>query len=155
MGRSKIVQRHIGPDTVYGNVLVSQLINQVMKEGKKTAARKVVYGAFDILQKDTKKDPVDVLQAALDNVFPLVEVRSKRVGGATYQVPVEVKGNRKLSLAFRWILNAARSKKGKPMAQKLAAELLAAYKNEGTAVKKREDTHKMAEANRAFAHFAW
>ena len=155
MAHKKITRRIIAPDSVHNSVLVAQLVNQVMRKGKKIAARKVVYGAFSILKEKTKKDPVEVLQAAIDNVAPMVEVRSKRVGGATYQVPIEVKGNRKLSLAFRWILNAARSKKGRPMAEKLAEELLAAYKNEGTAVKKKEDTHRMAEANRAFAHFAW
>ena len=130
-------------------------MNQVMKQGKKSIARKIVSGALDIILEKLKKDPVEVYEQAIQNVSPMVEVRSKRVGGATYQVPVEVKGARALSLALRWLLGAARSKKGKPMAEKLAEELMLAYKKEGTAFKKKEDTHRMAEANRAFAHFAW
>lgn len=152
---SSIVKKNIAPDTVYSDVMVSKLINHVMKEGKKSAARKIVYGAFDALKDKAKKNPLEVFQTAIENVAPLLEVRSKRVGGATYQVPVEVKGERRISLAFRWILNAARSKKGRPMKEKLADELLLAFKNEGSAIKKKEDTHRMAEANRAFAHFAW
>ena len=135
--------------------MVVKLVNQVMKQGKKSIARKIVSGAFDIIAEKLKKDPVEVYEQSIQNVSPMVEVRSKRVGGATYQVPVEVKGNRALSLALRWLLNAARSKRGKPMAEKLAEELMLAYKKEGTAFKKKEDTHRMAEANRAFAHFAW
>lgn len=155
MARQHVAKRVLTPDPVFKNVMVAKLINQVMRRGKKSVARKVVYGAFAIAKEKLKKESLEVFQTAIENVTPLLEVRSKRVGGATYQIPVEVKGARKLSLAFRWILNAARSKKGRPMAEKLADELVAAYKNEGTAVKKREDTHKMAEANRAFAHFAW
>lgn len=135
--------------------VVVKLVNQVMKQGKKSIARKIVAGAFDIISEKLKKDPVEVYEQSIQNVSPMVEVRSKRVGGATYQVPVEVKGNRALSLALRWLLGAARSKKGKPMAEKLAEELMLAYKKEGAAFKKKEDTHRMAEANRAFAHFAW
>ena len=135
--------------------IVLKLVNQVMKQGKKSIARKIVSGALDIILEKLKKDPVEVYEQAIQNVSPMVEVRSKRVGGATYQVPVEVKGARALSLALRWLLGAARSKKGKPMAEKLAEELLLAYKKEGAAFKKKEDTHRMAEANRAFAHFAW
>jgi small subunit ribosomal protein S7 len=135
--------------------VVVKLVNQVMKQGKKSIARKIVSGAFDIIAEKLKKDPIEVYEQSIQNVSPMVEVRSKRVGGATYQVPVEVKGNRALSLALRWLLSAARSKKGKPMAEKLAEELMLAYKKEGTAFKKKEDTHRMAEANRAFAHFAW
>ena len=134
---------------------VVKLVNQVMKQGKKSIARKIVSGAFDIIAEKLKKDPVEVYEQCIQNVSPMVEVRSKRVGGATYQVPVEVKGGRALSLALRWLLGAARSKKGKPMAEKLAEELMLAYKKEGAAFKKKEDTHRMAEANRAFAHFAW
>jgi len=135
--------------------VVVKLVNQVMKEGKKSIARKIVSGAFDIIAEKLKKDPVEVYEQSIQNISPIVEVRSKRVGGATYQVPVEVKGNRALSLALRWVLGAARSKKGKPMTEKLAEELMLAYKKEGAAFKKKEDTHRMAEANRAFAHFAW
>ena len=132
-----------------------KLVNQVMKQGKKSIARKIVSGAFDIIAEKLKKDPVEVYEQCIQNVSPMVEVRSKRVGGATYQVPVEVKGGRAMSLALRCLLGAARSKKGKPMAEKLAEELMLAYKKEGAAFKKKEDTHRMAEANRAFAHFAW
>jgi len=145
----------IEPDSVYNSVVVSNLINHVMIGGKKTTAKKIVYGAFDIVKEKTKKEPLEVFEQALKNTSPLLEVKSKRVGGATYQVPVEVKGERKLTLALRWIIGAAKSKKGKPMAEKLAQELLEAANNTGSAVKKKIDTHRMAEANRAFAHFAW
>ncbi len=155
MARRIIKARVITPDSRYQDVIVAKLINHVMKAGKKNAARKIVYGAFDIVKEKTKKNPLEVFQQGIENISPLLEVRSRRIGGATYQVPVEVKGNRKLSLAFRWILNAARAKKGKPMAEKLAEELLLAAKKEGTAFKKREDVHRMAEANRAFAHFGF
>ena len=126
-----------------------------MRKGKKTIARKIVYGAFDIIKGKTKKDPLEVFEKALENASPLLEVKSRRVGGATYQVPVEVKGKRKLTLAMRWIILGAKSKKGKPMKERLAQELMDAYNNTGWAIKKRSDTHRMAEANRAFAHFAW
>jgi len=142
-------------DLVYNNTLVAKFINQIMRKGKKTIARKIVYGAFDIIKEKSKKDPVEVFEKALENAGPLLEVRPKRVGGATYQVPMEVKGNRRIVLAMRWIIKAARSKKGKPMKEKLADELMSAANNTGWAVKKKEDTHRMAEANRAFAHFAW
>ena len=136
------------------DVAVEKFINQVMRKGKKTIARKIVYGALDIVKTQSKKDPLEIFQKAIENTSPLLQVRSKRVGGATYQVPIEVKPKKRVSLAMKWILAAARAKKGKPMKVKLAEELLAAYKNEGAAVKKKEDTHRMAEANRAFAHFA-
>ena len=126
-----------------------------MRKGKKTIARKIVYGAFDIMKEKTKKDPLEIFETALENVSPRIEVKSKRVGGATYQVPIEVKGNRKMALAMRWILLGAKSKKGKAMKEKLAAELMDAANNTGWAIKKKSDTHRMAEANRAFAHFAW
>ena len=144
----------IGPDPKYSNEDVAKLINYIMKNGKKTVARKIVYGALDIIRQKTKKEPMDVFERAIANASPIIEVKSKRVGGATYQVPVEVKGERKLALAFRWIIGAAKSKKGQPMAQKLAKELMDSASNEGVAIKKKTDTHKMAEANRAFAHFA-
>ena len=140
----------------YGSVRVEKLINSIMWEGKKSIARKVVYDALDIVKEKTKvENPVEIFENAIRNVGPAMEIRSRRVGGANYQVPREVRPERKQALAFRWIITAARSGKGKPMAQKLAAEIIAANNNEGTAVKKREDTHRMAEANRAFAHFAW
>jgi len=142
-------------DLMYNDATVEKFINQVMQRGKKTIARKIVYGAFDLVKAQSKKDPLEVFQKAVENSSPLLRVRSRRVGGATYQVPMEVKPEKRMSLAMKWILAAARSKKGKQMKVKLAEELLAAYKNEGSAVKKKEDTHRMAEANRAFAHFAW
>ena len=151
----KIKKHPIEPDPVYNNVTVAKFINQVMRKGKKTIARKIVYGAFDIIKGKTKKDPLEVFEKALENASPLLEVKSRRVGGATYQVPVEVKGKRKLTLAMRWIILGAKSKKGKPMKERLAQELMDAYNNTGWAIKKRSDTHRMAEANRAFAHFAW
>ena len=125
-----------------------------MERGKKSVARQIVYGAFTLIKEKSKKEPLEIFQQAMENISPFVEVRSRRIGGATYQVPVEVKGNRKFSLALRWLLVAARSQKGKPMAQKLAEEILLAAKKEGTAFRKKEETHRMADANRAFAHFA-
>ncbi len=151
--RKKTVRRDVPPDPVYENETVSKFINYVMKKGKKTIARKIVYGAFDILKEKTKQEPLEAFEKALRNASPDLEVRPKRIGGATYQIPIEVRGNRKVSLAMRWILRAARSKKGKPMKESLAEELMNAANNTGWAVKKKEDTHKMAEANRAFAHF--
>jgi small subunit ribosomal protein S7 len=148
-------KRIIPPDAVYDNVIVQKLINQIMRQGKKTIARKIVYGAFDVIKEKTKKEPLEVFETAIKNASPLLEVKAKRVGGATYQVPREVQGDRQVVLAMRWIISAARNKKGKPMREKLAEELISAANNEGSAVKKREDTHRMAEANRAFAHFAW
>lgn len=147
-------RRIILPDVKFNNVLVGKFINYVMKDGKKTVARRVVYDAFDLISKETKQDALDIFDLAIKNITPSVEVKSKRVGGANYQVPMPVRGDRRHALAFRWILTAARSKKGKPMAQKLSAELIAASNNEGDAIKKKEDVQKMAEANRAFAHFA-
>lgn len=151
----KIKRRIISPDLVYDNVIVAKFINQVMKMGKKTIARKLVYGAFDIIKEKTKKEPLEVFDLAIKNASPLLEVKPKRIGGATYQVPREVKGDRKLTLAVRWILQAARSKKGKPFKEGLSEEIINAANNEGFAVRKRDDTHRMAEANKAFAHFAW
>lgn len=153
-GKKKIKQE-ISPDPVYNNVIVAKFINQVMRRGKKTIARKIVYGTFDIIKTKTKKEPLEVFDLAFKNASPLLEVKPKRVGGATYQVPREVKGERRLTLAMRWIIQAAKSRKGKPMREKLAEELIAAANNTGAAVKKKENTHRMAEANRAFAHFAW
>tara|TARA_Y100000310_G_C20698585_1_gene827554 strand:+ start:45 stop:512 length:468 start_codon:yes stop_codon:yes gene_type:complete len=155
MPRGKYKKQKTLPDFQYQNIAVAKFTNQVMEEGKKSIARNIVYGAFDIMKAKSKKDPVEVFERAIENVAPIVEVRSKRVGGATYQVPMPVKEGRKESLAMRWIIAAARTKKGKAMAEKLAEELLAAYNREGAAFKKKEDTHRMAEANRAFAHFAW
>lgn len=147
-------KRIIAPDPKFNSVTIAKLINYVMERGKKTVAQSIVYGAFDIISAKSKQDPIEVFEKAMKNVTPILEVRSRRVGGANYQVPVEVRGDRKLALAFRWLLIAAAGRKGKPMAEKLAEELMAAAKNEGAAIKKREDVHRMAEANRAFAHFA-
>jgi small subunit ribosomal protein S7 len=155
MAEKKKLKREILPDAVYNNVMVQKFINQIMKKGKKTIARKNVYGAFDLIKEKTKQDSMEVFERAIKNTSPLLEVKSKRVGGATYQVPREVKGDRMITLSMRWIILAARNKKGKPIKEKLAEELILASKNEGSAVKKKEDTHRMAEANRAFAHFAW
>lgn len=153
--RKKREKRAIAVDPVYNDVAVSRFINHIMRQGKKTIAKKIVYAAFEILKEKTKKDPLEVFNKALENVGPLLEIKPKRVGGATYQVPREVKGDRRFALATRWIIAAARNKKGKPMREKLAEELILASKNEGSAIKKKEDTHRMAEANRAFAHFSW
>jgi len=144
----------IAPDRIYNDVVVSQLINKVMKQGKKTIAQKIVYGSFDIIKEATKKEPLEVFKQAIENVSPILEVKPKRVGGATYQVPMEVRGERKLALAFKWIIDGARAKKGKSMAERLSQELIDASNNQGSAMKKKSDTHRMAEANKAFAHFA-
>ena len=143
------------PDVIYDSTLVAKFINKIMKDGKKTIARKIVYGSFEIIKEKTKKDALIVFEKAINNASPLLEVKAKRVGGATYQVPREVGRDRMVTLAIRWIIEAAKAKKGRPMKEKLAEELIAASQNEGTAVKKKENTHRMAEANRAFAHFAW
>lgn len=135
--------------------MVGRFINQVMRKGKKSIAQHIVYHAFDEIKKKTGQDPVVVFDQALKNVAPILEVRSRRIGGANYQVPVEVRGERRIALAMRWILGAARSRRGKPMETKLAEELMQAANNEGVAIKKKLDTHRMAEANKAFAHFAW
>jgi small subunit ribosomal protein S7 len=142
------------PDPKYGNVLVSKLVNYIMIDGKKSIAQRIVYEAMESVKETTKKDPVEVLDTALKNAMPSLEVKSKRVGGANYQVPMPVRGERRYILAYRWLLEATRSKKGKPMAEKLAAEMIAASNNEGEAVRKKMDVQRMAEANRAFAHFA-
>ena len=155
MARGKTPQRDIYPDPIYNSVLVSKFINQIMERGKKSVSRKIVYDALSIIKEKTKKDPLEVFEQALENAAPLLEVKPKRVGGATYQVPREVKGERRVALAMRWIIAASRGKKGKPMKEKLAEELMLTLNNEGSAIKKKEDMHRMAEANRAFAHFAW
>ncbi len=146
----------VKPDSRYNSEKVGKLINYVMEKGHKSIARKIVYGAFDEIKEKAKtENPVEVFDTALKNTGPVMEVRSRRVGGANYQVPVEVRPSRRLALSMRWIIEAAENKKGKPMHEKLADELISASKNEGEAVKKRENVHKMAEANKAFAHFAW
>ncbi len=155
MGSKKIERRIINPDPVYNSVVVGRLINQIMRKGKKTIARKIVYGAFGIIKEKTKKNPQEIFDLAVRNTTPLLEVKPKRVGGATYQVPREVKGDRRLALSMRWLINGAKGRKGKAMKEKISAEIIDASNNTGWAVKKRENTHRMAEANRAFAHFSW
>lgn len=145
----------VEPDFKYSSPLVASLINKVMKNGKKTIAEKIVYGALEAAEKEIKKPALEVLDMALNNAGPQLELKSRRIGGANYQVPHEVTANRKLALAIRWIIDAAQSGKGKPMKEKLAQEIINAYNNTGVAIKKKMDTHKMAEANKAFAHFAW
>ena len=147
-------KRIIAPDPVYNSVIVAKFINQIMRKGKKTVARKIVYNSFDIIKEKLKQDSLDIFTKAINNTSPTMEVKSKRVGGATYQVPMEVSEKRKKTLAMRWIIEAAKKKKKKPMKEKLAEELIEASENRGSAVKKKEDIHRMAEANRAFAHFA-
>ena len=156
MGRITSSKKQLKGDPVHNSLTASKFINCLMWDGKKTAAQRVFYDALDVIkEKITDKDAIEVFHQALENVKPNIEVRSKRVGGASYQVPMQVQKNRQQSLAIRWILLAVRDKKGQPMHQKLAGELLAAYNKEGTAITKRENVHRMAEANKAFAHFAW
>lgn len=154
--RSRTIRRaKISPDAKFQNITVETFINKVMNRGKKSTAEKVIYGAFELMSQQGSKDPVTDMETAIKNVTPQVKVKSRRVGGANYQVPIEVPPAIGLSLALRWLIDSARSRSGKSMAEKLAAELSDAAKGQGSAVKKREDTHKMAEANRAFAHYRW
>jgi small subunit ribosomal protein S7 len=153
--RHSAEKREINPDPKFGNLVVSKFMNSIMREGKKSVAEAIVYGALDIVEGKTKSNPVGVFQQALDNVMPSLEVRSRRVGGATYQVPVEVRSDRRQALGIRWIIAAARDRNEKTMTERLSAELMDASNNRGNAVKKREDTHRMAEANRAFSHYRW
>jgi small subunit ribosomal protein S7 len=154
--RRPVKNRNIAePDIKYSSTKVEKFINYIMKWGQKSTARRVVYDAFEIIKEKTKREPLEIFDEALRNVGPAMEVRSRRVGGANYQVPREVRPERKQALAYRWIIDAARARKGAPMSARLAEELIAAANNEGPAIKKREDTIKMAEANKAFAHFAW
>ncbi len=153
--RARATKKETSPDGKYNSVMVAQLINKIMLSGKKRTAEGIVYGALELLEKQTSKDAVSALEQALKNATPLLEVKPRRVGGATYQVPVEVEPARGVSLARRWIIAAAKAKKGKSMQERLASELIDAYQGQGTTIKKREDTHKMAEANRAFAHYRW
>jgi small subunit ribosomal protein S7 len=153
--RHRAEKREILPDPKFGNEVVTKFMNSVMYEGKKSVAENIVYGAFDLIEGKTKQNPLSVFQQALDNVMPSIEVRSRRVGGATYQVPVEVRQDRRQALGIRWLITAARERNEKTMTERLSAELLDASNNRGNAVKKREDTHRMAEANRAFSHYRW
>ncbi|OGN04062.1 MAG: 30S ribosomal protein S7 [Candidatus Yanofskybacteria bacterium RIFCSPHIGHO2_01_FULL_44_17] len=143
------------PDYKYSSLLVAKFINKIMQEGKKSIAEKIVYGAMERAEKEIKKPALETLDLALNNAGPQLELKSRRIGGANYQVPYEVRGERKMALAIRWIIDASRSQKGKPMQEKLAQELINACNNTGIAIKKKMDTHRMAEANKAFAHFAW
>lgn len=153
--RGPVPKRKIEPDLVYNDELVARLINQVLRKGKKSLAEKIVYKALDLVKEKTKEKPVKVLKTAVDNVRPFLEVKPRRVGGATYQVPVEVEERRGVTLALRWMVEIAREKEGKPMYELLANEIIEAARGEGAAVKKKEDLHRMAEANRAFAHYRW
>jgi small subunit ribosomal protein S7 len=156
MGRITASRKQLVPDAKYGSILASKFVNCLMWSGKKSVAQNVFYGALDVIrEKVSDAEPIDVFTQAVENVKPNIEVRSKRVGGASYQVPMQVNRNRQQSLAIRWILMACREKKGRPMSDKLAAELMAAYNREGAAMTRRENVHRMADANKAFAHFAW
>jgi len=153
--RGFVSKRVVSPDPVYGDVLVAKMIHAIMLDGKARVAENVVYGSLDVLKEKTKEDPVAVLKKAIENVKPLVEVKSRRVGGATYQVPIEIRPERRQSLSIRWLVGYARERAEKTMIQRLSGELLDAYNNRGNTFKKKEDTHKMAEANKAFAHYRW
>ncbi|NIM93801.1 MAG: 30S ribosomal protein S7 [Anaerolineales bacterium] len=155
MRRTKPEKREIPPDVKYNSILVQSFINRLMKKGKKSTAARILYDAFDIMEGRAKRDPLEMFEQAIKNTSPVLEVKPRRVGGATYQVPVEVAPGRRLALAMRWILAAANTRPGKSMAEKLSAELMDASNNTGAAIKKREETHRMAEANRAFAHYRW
>ncbi len=153
--RGNVPKREILPDPLYNSILVTKLVNSIMLDGKKGVAQKVVYGAFDIIREKTEKDPIDVFTAAIENIMPSLEVKARRVGGATYQVPIEVRPERRQTLGLRWLTNYSRARSEKTMKERLAGELMDAANGVGAAVKKREDTHKMAESNRAFAHYRW
>lgn len=148
-------KRKIGGDAVYGDYALAKVINQIMLEGKKSISEKIVYDALEIIRAKTGQEPIEVFRKAMDNVMPVLEVKARRVGGANYQVPIEVRSERRLTLAVRWIVGYARQRGGKSMEEKLAAELMEAAEGTGSSVKKKEDTHRMAEANRAFAHYRW
>ena len=153
--RGNVPKREILPDPMYGSVLVTKLVNSIMLDGKKGVAQKVVYGAFDIIKEKSEKDPLEVFNQAMENIMPSLEVKARRVGGATYQVPMEVRPARRQTLGLRWLTNYSRARSERTMAERLAGEIMDAANNTGSAVKKREDTHKMAESNKAFAHFRW
>jgi len=153
--RHRAEPREVLPDPKFGDLVLTKFMNYIMYEGKKSTAERIVYGAFDTIERKLRREPLEVFHDALSNVSPAIEVRSRRVGGATYQVPVEVRPERRQALAIRWIVNAARSRNENTMEERLAGELVDAFNNRGSAVKKREDTHRMAEANRAFSHYRW
>lgn len=153
--RTRVVKRQIPPDPKYGSHTLAKFINRVMVQGRKATAERVVYDALDLVNQQLKTEPLEVLEQAIKNATPVLEVKSRRVGGATYQVPIEVRSERALSLAMRWLVNYARARSGKSMAEKLAAEIIDAAQEQGATIKKRQDTHRMAEANKAFAHYRW
>ena len=153
--RRRAERRTLIPDPKFNNELVARIINYIMRDGKKSTAERIVYGALDQIKEKMKEDPLDVLGKALDNIKPRVEVKSRRVGGATYQVPIEINRNRQLALALRWLIQSSKARRGVSMEKAVALELMDAYKNQGNVIKKRDDTHKMAQANKAFAHYAW
>jgi len=153
--KRRVEKRELVSDFKYGNVTVTQFINNIMRKGKRSVAQRIFYDALDIIEKKINQPGIDVFQKAINNVKPILEVKPRRVGGATYQVPIEVRSERRSALAIKWLVTYSRSRSEHTMSEKLAAELMAAYKNEGNSIKKKEDMHKMAEANRAFAHFRW
>ena len=153
--RREVPERQVAADSKYGNKLVAKFINSIMRDGKKSLAESILYDAFDIIENKTKESPLKLFEKAVENVRPLIEVKSRRVGGSTYQVPTEIRPSRRTALGIRWIINYSRQRPEKSMANKLASELMDAANNRGASVKKKEDTHKMAEANKAFAHFRW
>jgi small subunit ribosomal protein S7 len=153
--RGNVPKREVLPDPLYKSVMVTRLVNSIMVDGKKGVAQKVVYGAFELIQEKAGKDPLEAFNAALENIMPVLEVKARRVGGATYQVPIEVRPKRRQTLGLRWLTNYSRARSEKTMRERLAGEIMDAANNTGSAVKKREDTHKMAEANKAFAHYRW
>jgi len=153
--RGNVPKREVLPDPLYNSVLVTKLVNSIMLDGKKGVAQKVVYGAFDIIKEKTGQEPLEVFNTAIENIMPSLEVKARRVGGATYQVPIEVRPERRQTLGLRWLTNYSRSRGEKTMKERLAGEIMDAANNTGSAVKKREDTHKMAESNKAFAHYRW
>jgi small subunit ribosomal protein S7 len=153
--RARVVRRTVPPDAKYGNVTVSRFVNRLMQDGKKATAERILYQAMEIIETREGRSPVEVFELAMRNATPLLEVKPRRVGGATYQVPVEIRGERRTALAMRWLIDAARKRAGRSMAEKLAGELLDAAHGTGTTIKRREDTHRMAEANKAFAHYRW
>ena len=155
MRKQRAPKREVAPDAKYNSKVVASFINMIMKKGKKSLSERIVYRSFDIINEKLKGDPLEVFQKAVENVRPLLEVKSRRVGGATYQVPVDVNSRRGTTLALRWMRNYARAKSGRPMEERLADEIIDAYGKQGSAIKKREDTHRMAEANKAFAHYRW
>lgn len=153
--KGHVPKRDVLPDPIYNDKIVSKLINNVMYDGKKGVAQKIIYGAFDIIREKTGKDPLEVFEAAMNNVMPVLEVKARRIGGATYQVPVEVRPDRRQALGMRWLIDFARNRGERTMKERLAGEIMDAANNVGSSVKKKEDTHKMAEANKAFAHYRW